>query len=184
MQHVSPTSHQCPHVRSLLPPVCCGLQFTAFAKQYALEHGPIILEMDTYRWGGRGGGEEAPPPPPPPPPPIGGHVGVCVGPIILEMDIQVGCGVLLLAALLLLLSWVLLHVFSPVLCTVCALPLFILTLVALCLLILGSYGTCVHLSCVPCLSLYVHQACCSSVDQNSRLQTPGCVFSCVEQICV
>jgi hypothetical protein len=25
------------------------LQFTAFAKQYALEHGPIILEMDTYR---------------------------------------------------------------------------------------------------------------------------------------
>jgi hypothetical protein len=24
-------------------------QFTAFAKQYALEHGPIILEMDTYR---------------------------------------------------------------------------------------------------------------------------------------
>jgi hypothetical protein len=26
-----------------------ALQFTAFAKQYALEHGPIILEMDTYR---------------------------------------------------------------------------------------------------------------------------------------
>lgn len=26
-----------------------SLQFTAFAKQYALEHGPIILEMDTYR---------------------------------------------------------------------------------------------------------------------------------------
>jgi hypothetical protein len=32
---------------------CCLLQFTAFAKQYALEHGPIILEMDTYRCGAR-----------------------------------------------------------------------------------------------------------------------------------
>lgn len=27
------------------------MQFVAFAKQYALENGPIILEMDTYRCG-------------------------------------------------------------------------------------------------------------------------------------
>jgi hypothetical protein len=38
-------------VGSMLTPLwllCCH-QVTAFAKKYALENGPIILELDTYR---------------------------------------------------------------------------------------------------------------------------------------
>jgi hypothetical protein len=29
--------------------LCCVPQSMEFAKKYALEHGPIIMEMDTYR---------------------------------------------------------------------------------------------------------------------------------------
>jgi len=30
--------------------LCLPPQSMEFAKAYALEHGPIIMEMDTYRW--------------------------------------------------------------------------------------------------------------------------------------
>jgi pyruvate dehydrogenase E1 component alpha subunit len=39
-------------IKYMLPVCLCYLQATAFAKEHALENGPIILEMDTYRYHG------------------------------------------------------------------------------------------------------------------------------------